>query len=127
MKYEMNMKHPYVWAAYDGLFGFFVSTILLKTLVSILEHIHAHVAGLYKSERLNSKCRLLNENAFIFRRGQVFKDAKYVVRVEKANTAHHGQEEDHSAHGHGGGGGGLSEKQQEALTEKIGSSFKSAL
>jgi hypothetical protein len=67
-KYEVTMQWPYVWAVYDGLFGFFVTTILLKTLVSILEHIHAHVAGLYKSERLKSKCRLMTENAYIFRR-----------------------------------------------------------
>jgi len=121
----MNMQWPYVWAVYDGLFGFFMTTILLKTLVSILEHIHAHVAGLYKSERLKSKCRLMTENAYIFRRSIVFRDTKYVIRVEKPDVP---EEEEHAAHGgHGHGGGGLSEKQQEELVEKIAQGFKGAL
>ena len=48
-----------------------------------------------------------------------------MIRVEKPDVP---EEEEHAAHGgHGHGGGGLSEKQQEALVEKIAQGFKGAL
>ena len=123
-----HLHYPYVWGIFQGLLSMIVSTILLKTLVSILEHIHSHVAGLYTSERLKSKCRLINENAYIFSRGEVFKDTKYVIRVESSDSGHHAADEHGgSVHGGGGHGGGLNEKQIETIVETINSNFKMSL
>lgn len=34
------------------------------------------------SERIKAKCKLINENEFIFPRNRLFRDAKFIVRVE---------------------------------------------
>jgi hypothetical protein len=80
--YNADLMH------YQIIFGLFqvvltglVKVMLLHLLVSILAHIHAHVAALYKSERLRTKCRLMNENSLFFNRASVFSDTKYIIRV----------------------------------------------
>ena len=37
------------------------------------------VMQIQKEERLRAKCRLINENEFIFNREGLFKDSKYIV------------------------------------------------
>ena len=60
-----------------------VSNILLvNLLVSILGDIYDQVTSVQVSERFRAKCKLMNENEFIFPRERLFKKAKYIVRVE---------------------------------------------
>lgn len=112
--HETHMHYQYVFGIFQIFLTGICDVILLHLLVSILEHIHSHVSALYKSERLRTKCRLINENAIFFRRADVFRETKYVIRVEADAGAHGGDSHEGSneegGHVHGGGNGGLSSK-----------------
>ena len=81
-----SMRRSTIFGLYQVLLSGLVGVILLYLLITILEHIHAHVAPLYKSERFQAKCRLMNENALIFNRKKIFSNTKYIVRVESENS-----------------------------------------
>jgi hypothetical protein len=102
-----HMHFPVVFGIFQIALTGLVKIMLLHLLVSILAHIHAHVSALYKSERLRTKCRLINENALFFARKSVFKDTKYIIRVESDGPAHGGaHDHDDGGHVHGGGAHG---------------------
>lgn len=66
----------------------FISMIvILNLLISILGDIFGRVMETQKQERYKAKCNLITENEFIFPRDEMFKDVKYIIRIEPEKRA----------------------------------------
>ncbi len=60
-----------------------LNVLSLNLLISIISEIYIRVTESYKTERLRAKCRLINENEALFNRDHLFKNARYVIRIER--------------------------------------------
>lgn len=59
-----------------------LNVMTLNLLVSILGDIYGKITNKYQSERFLAKCWLIHENEILFKRDQIFKDTKYIVKAE---------------------------------------------
>ena len=64
-----------------------LNVMSLNLLISIISDIYGRVSEAYKTQRLRAKCRLINENEALFDREKLFKDARYVIRIEREQFA----------------------------------------
>lgn len=61
---------------------FILSIVMLNMLIAIMSDTYDSVMQVQKEERLKAKCRLINENEYIFNRNRLFKNSRYIIIAE---------------------------------------------
>jgi len=78
-----NQRNQTVYDTFQVLTTLFLNVLVLNLLISIIGDIHKRVTDSYNVQRLQAKCRLINENEALFNRAELFSDARYVIRIER--------------------------------------------
>jgi hypothetical protein len=79
-----KLKYPIVYDIFLIITTLLLDIMALNLLVTILADIYYKVSQDYLLQRLNAKCRLINENEALFDRESIFRDCRYIVRMQVA-------------------------------------------
>eukprot|EP00347_Sterkiella_histriomuscorum_P019266 403342303 len=82
---QLNQNSWILWLLFF-VSSFLLSIIFLNLLIAIMGDTYDSVMLIQKEERLRAKCRLINENEFIFNRDRLFANSRYIIvaNIEKA-------------------------------------------